>query len=573
MSARAASSRTRGPAAGRPVASALLLCALACGVLPLPLLAGGIAPPAVLPVVSSSATPPASMSLRQARHLGSIAPAGAAGAAPAQTPGSKLTVLNHSGDSAATGASFVSLPHAAIAAPLHLASGKSQVMRVASDIVRIATGNPEHAEVMLITAREVYVLGKKAGSTNVFLWGRDGTTTLMEVHVGVDTAGVQDTLRRLMPEETAVKVSAAGDSLVLSGMVADPVKVQRAVLLAEQFGGRRVINMLSTASPAQVMLEVKIAEVSKTVLDRLGARFDGSFTGGGNFRYALLTQLLSGAPGVASIARGAKSMSIDAEIRNGLVKILAEPTIMAVSGQEGTFLAGGKIYIPVPQSGGTGATVALEEKEFGVGLRFTPTVLEGGQINLRVTPEVSELSQIGVSFTNAGGGTSVLPSITTRRASTTVQLYDGQSFAIGGLVKNNVSETMRRFPGLGDLPVFGALFRSSEFQNDVSELLIIVTPRLVKPLTALPLLPTDTFVPPDRTEFFLHGKMEGSAAAPAKVNPANTIVPVNPVNPITPVIPATPPQSQEPLPPRVSWPYSATSAPTAVPGRAVNGGP
>ena len=154
----------------------------------------------------------------------------------------------------------------------------------------------------------------------------------------------------------------------------------------------------------------------------------------------------------------------------------------------------------------------------------------------------------------------MLPSITTRRASTTVQLYDGQSFAIGGLVKNNVSETMRRFPGLGDLPVFGALFRSSEFQNDVSELLIIVTPRLVKPLTALPLLPTDTFVPPDRTEFFLHGKMEGSAAAPAKVNP------VNPVNP------ATPPQSQDPLPPRVSGPYPATGAPTAVPGRAANGG-
>ena len=442
--------------------------------------------------------------------------------AKAPSPASVTVVNIPATDPAALAASAP----AEIAPPLRLSSGRSQVVRVETDIVRIAVGNPDHVDVILITPREVYVLGKKAGATNVFMWGKGGKTTLMEVTVGIDTAALQDALHRLMPNETQLTVSAAGDSYVLTGTVADAVKVQRAVFLAEQFGGRRVINMLASASAAQVMLEVKIAEVSKTVLDRLGARFDATATGGGNFRYSLLTQLLAGAPGAVAVGRAGNALSIDAEIRNGLIKILAEPTIMAVSGQEGTFLAGGKFFIPVPQSGANGSSVTLEEKEFGVGLRFTPTVLEGGQINLRVTPEVSELTQAGVPFTSANGTTSVLPSVTTRRASTTVQLFDGQSFAIGGLVRNNVTETIRRFPGLGEIPVFGALFRSSEFQNDVSELLIIVTPRLVKPLTAVPPLPTDTFTPPSRTEFLLHGQLLGqpktSQPGPALEVPSKT---------------------------------------------------
>ena len=441
---------------------------------------------------------------------------------PLSSPASPGSVTGTAGGAATNNVSVLDYgPNAEIAPPMRLSSGKSTLVRFEADIQRVAVGNPEHVDVMLITPREVYLLGKKSGSTNVFLWSKGAKTTIVEVTVSIDTAGLQEILRRLMPEETAIRVSAAGDSLVLTGTVADAVKVHRAVALAEQFGGRRVVNLLAVSSPAQVMLEVKIAEVSKTVLDRLGARFDAALTGGGNFRYTLITQLLSGAPGAAGVGRNGNALSIDAEIRNGLVKILAEPTIMAVSGQEGTFLAGGKIFIPVPQSGASGAAISLEEKEFGVGLRFTPTVLEGGQIHLRVTPEVSELSAVGVALSGPGGTTSVLPSITTRRASTTVQLADGQSFAIGGLVRNNVTETIRRFPGLGEMPVLGALFRSSEFQNDVSELLIIVTPRLVKPLAAVPVLPTDGFVPPTRSEFLLGGQMEGRGARnPGTVQPA-----------------------------------------------------
>lgn len=438
------------------------------------------------------------MRLRSAKQIALAAGTGSSTSLPLAPP-----MMNPDSLQPSTGG------YADLAPPLRLVSGKSQIIRSEHDIIRVAVGNPDHADVILVTPRELYVLGKKTGATNVFLWGKGGKTSLFEVTIGIDTRALEDLLARLMPEEAGLTVSAAGDSLVLTGRVSDPAKVHRAVTLAEQFGGRRVVNMLVTSSPTQVMLEVKIAEVSKTVLDRLGARVDATAFGGGNFRYSLLTQLLAGGAGAVALGRGTNAVSIDAEIRNGLVKILAEPTIMAVSGQEGTFLAGGKFFIPVPQVGANGASVTMEEKEFGVGLRFTPTVLEGGQIHLRVTPEVSELSQVGVPFTSAGGTTSVLPSVTTRRASTTVQLFDGQSFAIGGLVRNNVSESIRRFPGLGDLPVFGALFRSSEFQNDVSELLIIVTPRIVKPLNAQPPLPTDRFTPPGRGEFFLHGQLEG----------------------------------------------------------------
>jgi pilus assembly protein CpaC len=166
------------------------------------------------------------------------------------------------------------------------------------------------------------------------------------------------------------------------------------------------------------------------------------------------------------------------------------------------------------------------EKEFGVGLRFTPTVLDEGRINLRVTPEVSQLSQLGTPVSSSGGLTSVLPTITTRRASTTVQLRDGETFAIGGLISNNVTETIKAFPVLGELPVLGALFRSSQFQTDRTELLFIITPRLVKPLRGGYTLPTDNFVEPGRTEYFLEGQMEGDVES--KPKPADSPPVANP---------------------------------------------
>jgi pilus assembly protein CpaC len=262
---------------------------------------------------------------------------------------------------------------------------------------------------------------------------------------------------------------------------------------------------------------VKVAEISRTLLDKLGAQFNWNRTGG-SWIYSILTGFLTNSAGAVGASKASgNGFNFDAEKQDGLIKILAEPTIVAISGQEGSFLAGGKIFIPTASTSQGGfPTITLTEKEFGVGLKFTPTVLEGGLINLKVAPEVSELSQTGSPFTTINGVVSVLPSFTMRRSETTVQLYDGQSFAIAGLIKNNITETVKRFPILGELPILGALFRSSEFQSEKTELMFLVTARLVKSLSQEVVLPTDSFTPPTRGEFFLGGKMEGSATAPKR---------------------------------------------------------
>lgn len=448
--------------------------------------------------------------------------------------------------------------------------GKSSVMRLESPVARILLGNPDESQaakpidvksevpdekgakraaatrddarpgvadvdVVLLSPNEIYLLGKTIGSTNVVLLNRTGRCTLVDVAVGVDTAALEARLRQLLPGENDIKVSAAADSIVLTGMVADAMKAERAVAIASAYARRgaqsaasgnrtdRVVNMLSVAAPQQVMLEVKVAEVSKSLLDQLGASVNLTRTNG-SWTYSLLTDFLSGGGGAIDATKSnGNFLTLDAQKKDGLVKILAEPNLISISGQEGSFLAGGKIFIPVSQTNLNGvATITLEEKEFGVGLRFTPTVLENGRINLRVAPEVSELSREGVGVTASGiSGTAILPVVTTRRASTTVQLYDGQSFAIGGLIKNNVTQNIKALPVLGEVPVLGALFRSTDFQSDKSELVFVITPRLVKPLAGEVKLPTDGFVEPSRTELFLGGKMEGrKPAAAAGATPA-----------------------------------------------------
>jgi pilus assembly protein CpaC len=270
------------------------------------------------------------------------------------------------------------------------------------------------------------------------------------------------------------------------------------------------VNLLQVAAAQQVMLEVKVAEVSKALIDKLGFGVQGTPMSGSVTTSILSSFLVGNLGGNLSVTRASGSgVYLDAEKKESLVKVLAEPNVMAISGQEGSFLAGGRILIPVAQD--ALGRIALEEKEFGIGLRFTPTVLSGGRINLRVSPEVSELSRDGVGI---GNGTTqaraILPLITTRRASTTVQLADGQSFAIGGLIKNNSTANIKAFPVLGELPVLGALFRSTDFQNDKTELVFVVTPRLVKPLPLPNKLPTDGLREPSRKELFIDGKLEGN---------------------------------------------------------------
>ncbi|MGK5024806.1 type II and III secretion system protein family protein [Janthinobacterium sp. RB2R34] len=424
---------------------------------------------------------------------------------------------------------------------LQLEVGKSSMLRLPEPVLQRSVGNPAVVQAMLVAPDTLYVVGADIGSTNMIIQGKSGVCSVVNVTVSMDPAGLRATLAELMPEEKAIRVTAAADTLVLSGTVQDADAVLRAIELAQAYvrrattplalpkpadgstapaaatavagaGGAasRIINMLNVSAPQQVMLAVQIAEVSKSLLERLEVGATLRFASG-SWATTLLSNFLTGAAnGMLDLRKSnGQQLTIEAQKQDGLIRILAEPTVMAISGQEGSFLAGGKIFIPVGQDNNK---VTLEEREYGVGLRFTPTVLSGGRINLKVAPEVSELSREGVGISSAGvSGRSILPVITTRRASTTVQLYDGQSYAIGGLIKNNQVSNVTGLPWLSELPVLGALFRSTDFQHDRTELLFVITAHLVKPLPpGGAVLPTAQLAPPSRTDLMLNGKMEGA---------------------------------------------------------------
>lgn len=442
--------------------------------------------------------------------------------------------------------------------------GKSALLKLPVPITRISVGNPEVGDVTLISPSEVYVLGKAIGTTNVILWTRSGQTAVINVTVMMDAAALQSKLQELMPNEKNIKASAAGDSLVLSGTVSDTLKADRAVALADAYvraaaggqsgmqrvapqaggaqgggqgaeptgagpglGSVQVINLLQVGSNQQVMLEVKIAEIDRTVAEKLGFDFQRAARKAGSAWTQIMTGIIGGAPGQLFQSLGTPgvgdSFLIDAEKKDDLVQILAEPNIVAISGQEASFLVGGEVMIPIPQFAGV---VTLQSRQFGVGLRFTPTVLEENRINLVVSPEVTELVKFDTIATTSLGGVLAVPTFTTRRISTTVQLRDGQSLAIGGLLQDNIKEQVKRFPVLGEIPILGALFRSSDFLKNKTELMIVVTPRLIKPLQPDPQLPTDAFIQPDRPGFLLEGKMEGSPdEGPARNVPSAEYLP------------------------------------------------
>ncbi|QWE17252.1 type II and III secretion system protein family protein [Polynucleobacter sp. AP-Nino-20-G2] len=390
---------------------------------------------------------------------------------------------------------------------IEISLGKSRLYKYADPINRISVGDAAIADVMVVSPNQIYLLGKKVGSTNVFMWHANGNLSTLDVAVGVDAGALQSLLGKLIPGEKNIRASSAGESLVLSGQVSDSVKVQQAIQIAQEYTGKKVLNMMTTDHLPQVLIEVKIAEIDKAVADSLGVQVQGS-----NFSFNMLNGATAplGFAANAAGSVGSTNAWLQAQINSGLIKILAEPNIMAISGQEGEFLSGGIVFLPVPQSSGTGGSViTLQAQNYGVGVKFTPTVLSEGRINLKVSPQVSEVQTQGITV-SAGGSTSVLPSITTRQASTTVQLYDGQSFAIGGLIKNNVAEVISAFPGLANLPVLGALFRSASFKADRSELLIVVTPHIVQPVANKVTLPTDKYIPPTQVDFFVNGKLEGS---------------------------------------------------------------
>jgi len=452
---------------------------------------------------------------------------------------------------------------------------KSTVVPLDRQAVRVSVGNPGVADILVIRNRELYVVGKALGSTNVVVWDESGRVAEnFDIEVTHDVQTLKAKLYELMPEEK-ISVQSAQEQLILAGQVSSGARASAAVELARGFlpdciaaqsdapgskGGSRagaqsckvggVINLMQVGGAQQVMLKVTVAEMASSVVKRLESNFNvmrfgadsgrfsgGAVAGGATFPQATSTadgslfpifggsahpigppqQFFSPAtPGIEatgaflSYLQGATFVQavLDVSRRNGLAKILSEPTLTTLTGQEAEFLSGGEFPIPVPQTGLTGG-VTIEFKEFGVALKFTPVVLDSGRINLALNVGVSEVSADNAIALGAGGAnTFVIPSLTKRSAMSTVEVGDGQTIGIAGLINDNMREFVQKFPVLGDLPIIGALFRSQEYRSGQSELVIFVTPHLARSIRPEEYrLPTDTFVPPGDLEFYLLGKM------------------------------------------------------------------
>ena len=390
---------------------------------------------------------------------------------------------------------------------LNLEVNKGRLVRLDKPAATVFVADPEIADIQVKSPSLVYLLGKKPGQTTVFAVDRNERVLAnIDISVTHNLARLRTAIRELHPE-TDIRVNSVNGTLVLDGIVSTPLVTENIRKLAASFAGSddAVLNRIGVDSPNQVNLRVRVAEISRGIDKQLG--FNWSILGSiGGFSLGLATAN----PFAAGVTQhtlttgfGLKNWDfnavIDALEEEGLVSVLAEPNLTALSGETASFLAGGEFPILVPDSDGK---VTIEFKKFGVSLAFTPTLLSGARINLHVRPEVSQLSNTNAVTLN----NFVVPSLTTRRAETTVELGSGQSFAIAGLLQNNVTHDISKFPGLGDVPVLGGLFKSDRFQRDESELVIIITPYVVRPTNRRKLAaPTDGFHPPHDIERLIIG--------------------------------------------------------------------
>lgn len=397
---------------------------------------------------------------------------------------------------------------------LRLAVGKSQIIRADGALDQVVIGNPEVADIKLLSSNQVLILGIKPGHTNlVFKNKRRDLVALMDVVVGYDLLGIKRKLYEVLPDETAVEVRGSNDSVIISGQISNTQAMEKALAIARSYvPEKKVVNLMQVGGGHQVMLEVKISEVARNSLKDLGVEtvfsnngIDGTtlLTGSSATNTFGLVDYID----IGGSAADFLNVRLTALEQKGLARTLAEPNLVALSGQEANFLAGGEIPIPVAQAENSGA-ITIEFKEFGVGLKFTPTVMSADQINLKLQTEVSSIDD---SRSFALGGGLLIPSINTRRMGSTIEMGDGQSFAIAGLLENNLVESIRQFPWLGDIPILGALFRSNSFNREETELVVVVTPRIVKPVHPGKIrLPTDNIVPPSQLDWYLLGGMEGN---------------------------------------------------------------
>jgi pilus assembly protein CpaC len=411
---------------------------------------------------------------------------------------------------------------------LALTVNKSRLVRIPSGVRDVLVANPAIADVVVRTPNMVYVLGRAVGETSVVLLDAQGREIqTFGVRVDFDVAGLRQALRQALPSEQ-ITVTGANQSVVLNGAVSSPQAADNIRQLARQFvaNDNQLVTLVKVGSDQQVLLRVRVAEVSRSVVKQLGVtealvRPGGSVgtgTGLGDFA-ATSGRLLSSPTAFATIIGNIAVGGIDqltftfqALEQTGLVKVLAEPNLTAISGETASFLAGGEFPVPVPQDANT---ITVQYKQFGVRVNFTPVVLSPGLVSLKVGTEVSQLSTAGaVSL-----GNFTIPALTVRRADTTVELPSGGSLVIAGLLQNNVTGNYEGLPGLKDVPVLGQLFRSTKFQRDETELVVTVTPVLAKPADPAALaLPTDGFGPANDLQMYflekLYSTYRGNAPRP-----------------------------------------------------------
>jgi pilus assembly protein CpaC len=400
----------------------------------------------------------------------------------------------------------------ATSATLRVPMNRAVVVESDMLFAELSVANPAIADIATLSERSIYILGRSPGRTTMTLLSAEGSLIAnVEIQVVPDVAELRERLREILPGE-AVEVRTANDGIVLSGTVSSLQAVDRAMQLAARYTGN-VSNMMLVGGTQQVMLQVRFAEMQRSVRQELSSSLnignnDAIFGSNG-----LANTNPTGVPtivpdgvdnrnGALSIAFGSGSLQIglllEALETNGMVRTLAEPNLSALSGQTADFLAGGEYPIPVQGEDGIG----VEFKPFGVNMSFTPTVVEGEIINLNLTAEVSSIGEIQP-------GTNI-PVLNTRRAGTTVELRDGESFAIAGLLQDDFRDSVGQVPWLGDLPILGALFRSANYSRQQTELVVIVTAHLVNPVRGEALaLPTDRVTIPTEADLFLHGRTIG----------------------------------------------------------------
>ena len=423
----------------------------------------------------------------------------------------------------------------ASAGQIQLITGHNALISTTTDYHRISVADPDIADVNPIGPRSILVSGKKAGATQVMVWDEANHSVSYDIVVSANLFGLEQQLKLILPN-AEVHVSDANGTMVLRGRVDSADEAKEATEIAGAYAGTsKVLDYLQISGGQQVMLEVKFAEVARSALQQLG--FNAAYADGVSSAAMNLGQIAPFAPGIPTIGGvgtlGTGSLLttsspavtlfgggqvgstqiqgfLNALHQQNLSRILADPNLVTVSGQEASFLAGGKFPVPVPQtSSGTATSITVDYQEFGVRLNFTPVILGDGRIRMKVAPEVSDLD-FANGISNQGFK---IPLINSRRVQTTVELTDGQTLAIAGLLNHNSAASVNAFPVLGDLPILGTLFRSTSYQRNETELLVLVTPRLVNALNPgeTPALPGEKWRHPTAASLYLNGDLGGPA--------------------------------------------------------------